>query len=675
MELVEGPDLRGLDRLARRLLPAQHGWHALILADTTGRILFDSASRGEAASRLGDGKWIRAVVTTQRSAVSNLFGDPATSGHFFMISVPVTDYGVPKYVLAAQVRSSSLSDILRRQRAPPGGVVTLVDRSPNIMARSRNEREYVGTSPSDRFKEASKRMFEGSFEGRLLEGVRAYSSMSRSPVTGWTVGVGLPADAIETPIWRSIGELALAVAALLALGIASALILGRAMVNALTSASASARGLARGEVVEARHSRIVEAEELSRGLIEAGAILNVHLRERDQALLAEYAARREAEALSRSKDEFVATMSHELRTPLNAIYGWVRLLRTGKLDEERHAHALEVIERNTRAQTQLIEELLDMSRIVTGKLRLEMRRVDLAPVLQSAAEGLKPTASAKEIDLTVDLQPGVEPISGDPDRLRQIVLNLLTNSLKFTGKGGHIELSLRKEGSEGVIRVADDGSGIAPELLPHIFERFRQGASSPARKHGGLGIGLALVHHLVDMHGGTVVAESDGDGRGARFTVRLPLLPPRAMASEPALPGEYFPHASDGSESRLLADVRVLVLEDNADARELVVTTLRHAGAQVFSAESVDAAIGLLTSMRPDLVVSDIAMPHGTGYDFVRHLRNLPETSKIPAIALTAYTRPEDRSRALDSGFDAHIGKPVDPVELVRAVVALARRG
>ena len=242
-----------------------------MLADSAGHIFFDSAGRGESAAKLGAGEWIRSVITTQRSAVSNLFRDPVASGHFFMISVPVTDYGVPKYVLAAQVRSSSLSDILRRQRAPPGGVVSLVDRVPRIMARSRNELEYVGTSPSDRFKEAAMRMSEGSFEGRLLEGVRAYSSMSRSPVTGWTVGVGMPADAIETPIWRSIGELALAVAALLALGIASALILGRALVNALTSAAASARGLARGEVVEARHSRIVEAEELSRGLIEAGS--------------------------------------------------------------------------------------------------------------------------------------------------------------------------------------------------------------------------------------------------------------------------------------------------------------------------------------------------------------------------------------------------------------------
>lgn len=668
LELLEPPDAASFDRLARRLLPVRRGWYAILLADAQGHVAFDSAGRGETAGKLGEGEWIRSVVATHSGAVSNLFIDSVAGGHFFFISVPVLDSGELKYVLAAQVRSETLSEILRRQNSSSDGVVSLLDRQPRLMARSRNEAEYIGIAPTESFRNAMGQGREGSVESRMLEGMRAYSSFSRSRLTGWTVGVGTPAEAVDAPIWRTMGELALVAVVLLAAGIASALILGRALVGALTSAAGTARGLARGEMPVPRHSRVFEAEELSKGLVEAGAILDVHMRERDQALLAEYAARREAEALSRSKDEFVATMSHELRTPLNAIYGWVKLLRSGKLDEERQEHALEVIERNTRAQTQLIEELLDMSRIVTGKLRLELRRVDLAAVLQGAVETLRPTATSKEIDLVLDLQAGVGPVSGDPERLSQIVSNLLTNSLKFTSKSGRVEVSLRKEGTDAVVRVTDDGIGISSELLPHIFERFRQGTSSPARKHGGLGIGLALVHHLVEMHGGAVSAASDGEGRGSCFTVRIPLMTPRLHAAESPT-GDQSPQR-DGGERKVLYGLKVLVVDDNEDARELAATTLRHAGAQVFTADSSNSAIESLQFAIPDVVLSDIAMPNGTGYDLARHIRLDARTAKVPAIALTAYARPEDRERALEAGFDTHIGKPVDPHALVRAVAA-----
>jgi len=666
-----------LNRLAQRLMMTQPGWYAIVLADPARRIVFDTAARTGEATRIGETDWIDAVVATHRPAVSNLFHDPVARGYFFMIAVPVMNESALRYVLAAQVRSSSLSDILRRQRAPPGGVVSLIDRAPRLMARTSNEAMYIGKPPSEKFRAASARMREGSYQGMLLEGVRSYSSISRSPITGWTVGVGLPMSSIDTPILRLMLELGLVAAVLLAAGIVSALILGRALVGALTSASSATRGLARGEVIEARHSRIFEAEELSHGLLEAAAILAMRQRERDQALAAEYAARLEAEALSRSKDEFVALMSHELRTPLNAIYGWVRLLRTGKLDPQRHEHALEVIERNTRAQTQLIEDLLDMSRIVTGKLRLEMRSVDLVTVLQSAVEGLRPAAVAREIEVVLDLQPCVGPVSGDPDRLRQIVLNLLTNSLKFTSKGGHVQVTLEPDGpSTAVIRVADNGGGITPELLPHIFERFRQGSSAPTRKHGGLGIGLALVRHLVEMHGGTVTAASEGDGKGATFTVRLPTSAPRPVYS-----GEG-PNSVDGStdvkesvETQALAGLQLLVLEDDPDAREMIATTLKHAGAQVTANASMQDALESLKTLTPDVVVSDIAMPDGTGYDFLRNMRSMPRLAGTPAIALTAYARSEDKVRALGEGFVAHIGKPVDPPALVRAVAAAAGRG
>jgi signal transduction histidine kinase len=676
LDLYDAFDPARFERLALRLMPAQPGWYALALADPAARIVFDTASHGGEASRLGEVAWIRTVVATRRPTVSNLFHDGAAGGYFYMIAVPVQEAGTVRYVLAAKVRSSSLSDILRRQSTPPGGVVTLIDRAPRIMARSRNEARFIGQAPSENFRTASARMSEGSWRGMLLEGTPSYSSMSRSPLTGWTVGVGLPSAAVDTPILHSILQLALVGALLLGAGVASALILGRALVEALTSASLAARGLARGEVIEARHSRIFEAEELSHGLLEAAAILGIRQRERDEALGAEYAARLEAEALSRSKDEFVAIMSHELRTPLNAIYGWVRLLRTGKLDESRREHALEVIERNTRAQTQLIEDLLDMSRIVTGKLRLEMRRVDLAVVLQRAVEGLRPTGTGKEIEIVLSVDPGVGAISGDPDRLRQIVWNLLTNSLKFTSKGGRIDVTLTEAGPDAVIRVKDNGSGISPEVLPHIFERFRQGSSSPARKHGGLGIGLALVRHLVEMHGGTVVGESDGDGQGATFTVRVPLAGQLAVhTGEPQMSAEAAIDGRNTADTRPLEGRSILVLEDDADARDMITMTLKQAGAQVTPAGSMQEALDILESAAPEVVVSDIAMPNGTGYDFLRQMRRMPRFSNTPAIALTAYTRPEDKARALEEGFHAHIGKPVEPAALIRAIIAAAGRG
>jgi CheY-like chemotaxis protein/two-component sensor histidine kinase len=347
----------------------------------------------------------------------------------------------------------------------------------------------------------------------------------------------------------------------------------------------------------------------------------------------------------------------------------VRLLRSGNLNESQHAHALEVVERNTRAQAQLIEDLLDMSRVVTGHLRLEMRRVELPGVIQVAVDAVRPASEAKELEIAVDADAAVGPISGDPDRLQQIVWNLLTNSVKFTNKGGRIEVTLRSEGSDAVLCVKDTGIGMSPELMPHIFERFRQGASSASRTHGGLGIGLALVRHLVEMHGGTVEAHSDGEGRGSMFTIRMPMLGTRAVADKPALSTIDASSSSHGS----LAGVSIVVVDDDKDARDLISTTLAHAGANVLPVGSMAEALTVLRSATPQAVVSDIAMPHGTGYELIREIRQIAHLAKIPAIALTAFGRVEDRERALTAGFNYHITKPVDPQHLVRAIVTALR--
>jgi PAS domain S-box-containing protein len=394
-------------------------------------------------------------------------------------------------------------------------------------------------------------------------------------------------------------------------------------------------------------------------------------RQRAAALEREQAARRTAESLSRAKDEFVATVSHELRTPLNAIFGWVAMLRLGALDADGQAKALEVIDRNTRVQAQLIEDLLDMARVIRGTVRLEMVPVDLAVALESAVDAVKPAADARRVALRVDAPRGIAFVSGDTSRLQQVAWNLLSNAIKFSDAGDEVDVTLTQEGDEAVLRVHDSGGGIDPAFLPHVFERFRQETSDVTREHAGLGLGLSLVRHLAELHGGTVTAESAGKTHGATFTVRLPLIGvevsrQRSAAGDAAKPTESLPH--------VLQHLYVLAVDDDADARELVSVVLERAGAQVTVASSVREAIAAIASRLPDVVLTDIAMAHATGFDLVRQLRATPEWSEIPVIALTAYARAEDRAQALSLGFTAHLGKPFSPRALVALVAEVGRK-
>ncbi len=382
----------------------------------------------------------------------------------------------------------------------------------------------------------------------------------------------------------------------------------------------------------------------------------------------------ELETANRMKDEFLATVSHELRTPLNAILGWVRMLRAGSLADDRREKALETIERNANAQTQLIEDLLDVSRIISGKLRLNVAVVDLPQVVTNAIEAVRPAASAKGVELSQRLQAPASAISGDADRLQQVVWNLLSNAVKFTPQGGHVHVDLETREAFVEIAVSDDGQGIDPEFLPYVFERFRQADATTARQHMGLGLGLAIVRHLVELHGGNVRVESEGLGRGARFLACLPVAPHRTGAVEQPPPLRQ-PAAGRGvSCPAELADVAVLVVEDDEDSRELLTDVLRPCGMRVSTASNVPEALSALEEATPDVIVSDIGLPGEDGYALIRKLRaRAPaEGGKIPAIALTAYTRVEDRMKALAAGFNMHIAKPVEPGELLSALVSLA---
>jgi PAS domain S-box-containing protein len=387
--------------------------------------------------------------------------------------------------------------------------------------------------------------------------------------------------------------------------------------------------------------------------------------ERALLLAREQAARTEAERASRLKDEFLATLSHELRTPLTSIMGWVRMLQQGSLDSAGRTRALDIVDRNTAALARLVDDILDISSITMGRFRLENAPVELPPVIQSAVDAVRHAATAKGIDLAVTTDPGVRPVAGDAGRLQQVVWNLLANAVKFTPPGGRVEVTLAPSGSDAEIRVRDNGEGIAPEFVPYVFDRFSQQDATTTRQHGGLGMGLAIVRHLVELHGGTVHAESAGRGHGATFVVRIPQMLGAATA----------PADTSAAPASALSGIRVLAVEDDADTRDLVAAILRTAGAEVAVAASVDEAIGALEAAPPDVVLCDIAMPGRDGYELLREAKGRPGTlSKIPFVALTAHAQEPERRRSAAAGFALHLAKPVDPGELVDVVRAVGRR-
>jgi signal transduction histidine kinase/CheY-like chemotaxis protein len=394
--------------------------------------------------------------------------------------------------------------------------------------------------------------------------------------------------------------------------------------------------------------------------------------ERTLLLERERIARTEAEAANRLKDEFLATLSHELRSPLNAIVAWSHILRDPGLDPVTVSRAVEAIDRNARAQAQLVADILDVSRIVTGKFHLQMAPVALAAVIESAADTVRPAARARAIRLEVSIDPRADLVSGDAGRLQQVIWNLLSNAIKFTASGGRVQVRLENAGSNVELTVTDDGPGIDPGFLPHVFERFRQADSSSTRSHGGLGLGLAIVRHLVELHGGTVAAHNRPDGPGAVFRVRLPPLP-ALSAENAAAAGPPFLRATGSPLSPSLQGVSVVIVDDDDDSREAMALGLGRHGAQVTTARSAAEAFEVITRERPSVLVADIGMAGEDGYALLHRLRAQPAErgGATPAIALTGYANQQDRVNALWAGFEMHLSKPVTATDLAAAVADL----
>jgi PAS domain S-box-containing protein len=828
LEPIDAGDLRSFHGLARRLVEARSasGWISLKLVGSESQVLVDTGTEFGSPTILISDDWVKAVRSTRQHAVSALHRDPETGAYFVTIGVPVMRNDRVRFVLGVRVLASALGRLLEQQKAPPEGVLALLDSDLTIAARTRGEERYLGGKPTASFIEAIRSAREGAIRSQTLEGISTYSAWHTSDVTGWTLALGLPSRNIDRQLYWSLGVLIGITLTILGGGLSLALFVSRSVVRAQTNAVLAGRALARGEPVEPAASAVEEFNDLANGLRDAAAILDQRLRERDAAenerakavaeleraleseqaaraagernearlavtlqsigdaviatdaeglvtvlnpvaqaltgwpekeaigqpidrvfetvdertrrptpspmarataaqdvtfpahavLLArdgrdvpvgdsaaairsadgtllgivvvfrdvtaerdaerqraaalerEQAARRAAETLSRAKDEFVATVSHELRTPLNAIFGWVAMLKMGTLDDAGREKALDVIERNTRVQAQLIEDLLDMARFIRGTVRLEMQPVDLGAVLESAVDAVKPAADARRVVFSIEAPRGIAIVSGDASRLQQVAWNLLSNSIKFSDAGDRVDARLAVEGDDAVLRVTDTGSGIDPAFLPHVFDRFRQEISDVTREHAGLGLGLSLVRHLTELHGGRVTAQSDGKDRGATFTVRLPLIGARAGGFESVDDGSLPPPPADA-----LQGLNVVVVDDEPDARELTAAILRQAGAYVLVASSVRDALDLLETHTPDLVVTDIAMPHATGFDLVASLRSDPRWSALPVIAVTAYARAEDKARALALGFHGHVGKPFAPRTLIAVAAELAR--
>ncbi|MEO6593246.1 MAG: ATP-binding protein [Planctomycetota bacterium] len=393
-------------------------------------------------------------------------------------------------------------------------------------------------------------------------------------------------------------------------------------------------------------------------------------KERDELIRSERAARAEAENAGRLKEEFLATLSHELRTPLSAMLGWIQILRR-KPSPENLEQGILVLDRNARMQAQLIADLLDMSRIVAGKLRLDVQPVELPVVIEAALDAVRSAADGRGIVLHHTFEQFTESVYGDPARLQQVVWNLLSNAVKFTPRGGRVQIDLARVGSTVQLSVMDTGHGIKPEFLPHVFERFRQADSSAAREHGGLGLGLAIVKQLVELHGGTVHAASGGEGKGATFTVALPVAAQRVEKTQKAAPVA----ASAASPEWDLPDlrgVRVLIVDDDPDARDLIQRVLEESGAEIAPAASAAEGLTVLSSGRVNVILSDIGLPGCDGYHFMREVRK--RGIRTPAAAITAFARSEDRTRALNAGYQTHIAKPVEPSELLATVAALAHK-
>jgi signal transduction histidine kinase/CheY-like chemotaxis protein len=630
-------DLRAFYAQAQRVQRDQPGWSSIIVADAAARQLLnlrvpfgaplpEKIAFGESA--------VARVLQTGRPEVSALIRGNAISGFTTNVAVAVYEGAAPKYVLIAAIDPPAWLNFLRSYPVAPDATMTLVDQDGIVIARTLNHERWVGTRPALALYERSRESPEAAYRSIGLEGQKFYSAHSRASISSWTVATGVPTAGVESTLRRS--TLAMAGGALLSLGLAVALALfvGRRIAQPIRTLAASADAVTRGERGAPLTTRIDEITQLARAMEEAGRAI---AREK-QTLMAS----------DRAKDEFLAMLSHELRNPLAALTSASQVLQLVGADDRAASSARAVIERQTKQMTRIVEDLLDISRLTVGKASLSREVFDLGETVRSFVASWQSAGRFDDRNLEISVVPVW--IDADRARIEQVLANLLDNALKFTPQHKTIRVSVNAQHGLAELRASDEGEGIAPEALERVFELFAQGEQKLNRAKGGLGIGLAIVKRLAELHGGSVSAESEGPGRGATFTVRIPEVPAPSRQVAPAT----------ARGLRRAGARRILIIEDNRDFREMLSAGLALIGHEVRDAADGEAGLRVAMETHPEIALIDIGLPGIDGYEVARRLRSGNAAGAMRLIALTGYGQPTDIERARDAGFDAHITKPVD---------------
>ena len=652
---ITNPQLVGFREQAIRLLQRHETWGAVSLSTVDGhQILNTSRPLGDPLPEVTDLDSFNRAVRTLAPAIGTLHVGKISQRRGFLVRVPVVRGDRVTAVLSAWIPSDTFASILRQQSVLPDEWVRgVVDPDGVVVARSRDGDRFVGQKGTSAFLARYGETQEGVYRDVALDGTPVYGAYSRAPMSHWIFGVGVPADVVDAGFRQSMIALAAMALLLLSIGGGGTYLLSRRISRAISRAAADADAISLGIPPSPVDSRVTELQRLQDGLVRSAALLETRQRERDEQVARADAARAEAEAADRAKDEFLALLGHELRNPLAPALTAVHLMKQrGETSRER-----DVVERQIRHLARLVDDLLDVSRLRRGAIELRREPFDLADVVTRAVEMTAPIFADKHHELIVEVPPGLI-IDGDRIRIAQVLSNLLSNAAKYTEPHGRIVLKARQEWGEVVVECCDNGNGIAPELLPRVFDLFVQGERGLDRRQGGLGLGLAVARMLVNRHGGTIEATSAGPGQGSTFILRLPAAPALRYASADAPP-----------PTAVTAHVgRVLVVDDNHDALTMLLEALKQSGVDAVGAATAREALDVATRMQPGVAVLDIGLPDTNGFDLARALRALPAGTWMRLIALTGYGREQDKAAARAAGFDAFFAKPVDTATLLDAI-------
>jgi signal transduction histidine kinase/ActR/RegA family two-component response regulator len=656
--LLDKRDFHAYHDLLRRIVATQRHWMGVSLALPDGKaVLHTSFAFGADIPGVVERESFEQVVRSNAPVVGHLFKGPAGNNRFAM-RVPVIRNDKLLYVLTGVVKPESVLDVIARQRLPNDWVVSVFDAKGIRIARSRAHAEFIGLPASLSMQELMRKdAFEGIGMTWTPDGQEVFTAYSRSPYTGWTVAIGMPPEFLSAGTWGSFTMFSTGVLLSVVFAILAALLIARGINRPIGDLATSAHALGRGEPFFPPTTDIQEIREVADALT-AASVERAHSEaEREKLLAREQEARAAAEAANRAKDEFLAMLGHELRNPLGAISNAVRLLEHPRVDKDAARRAREIVARQVDHLSRMTDDLLDAARAITGKIALHRKPVDLAAATADVLSMLKPRTEGRR--MVQELVPAW--VDADPTRLEQIIANLVENAVKYTPVGGTVRVTVGKEGSQAVLRVADNGVGMSPELATRVFELFVQGNRELDRSHGGLGIGLTLVRRLAELHGGSAEAKSAGPGQGSEFIVCFPSIADREAETR------------NTSAGRHAAPHDILIVEDNTDARESLRILLEYAGHRVRTASDGAAGLDAALASPPDVALIDVGLPKLDGYEVARRIRT---ASPVPIflVALTGYGLPDDRARALAAGFDAHLVKPVDETTLEELIAGVEAR-